>query len=60
MKRTYEIYRLDDPSQVVGRHRTEGPEEAMAAEAERRPGCMMDSTLLTLIDQTGAYGVRAA
>lgn len=58
---TYEIYRLDEPEKAVARYTGfTSPEAAMRAEKARRPEAILDLTLLTLIDETGAYGVRTS
>lgn len=58
--RTYEIYPLDNPGTVLRAHIAEGPEEALEKEAAQQPECIYDTTLLTLINRHGAFGVRAA
>ncbi len=56
----YEIYRLDDPKWVSGAQYAESPEEALEKEAKLYPDCIVDTGILTLINQNGAHGVREA
>ncbi len=55
----YEVYRLDDPACVSAECTAQTPESALRMFAGPRPGCLIDTTILTIIDATGAYGVRA-
>lgn len=55
----YEIYRLDNPTCVSAECTTQTPESALRMFAGLRPGCLIDTAILTIIDATGAYGVRA-
>lgn len=54
----YEIFRLDEPTQVIVTLRAKSPEEALEIEARRDPACILDTTLLTLINRHGALGAR--
>lgn len=58
---TFEIYRLDEPEKTVAKYTGfSSPEAAMRAEKARRPEAILSLALLTLIDEAGAYGVRAS
>ena len=54
----YEIHRIDEPAAVAARHWASSPEKALEIAAQRRPGCIYDTAILTLIDENGAYGPR--
>lgn len=56
--RTYEIYSLDTPSSVSSIQQANTPEEALTKEAALDPSCIVDTALLTLINQRGAHGAR--
>lgn len=59
MTRIYELYRLDNPDRVNAECSATTPESALRMFAGLRPGCLIGPIILTIIDITGAYGVRA-
>ncbi|OPZ65862.1 MAG: hypothetical protein BWY85_00221 [Firmicutes bacterium ADurb.Bin506] len=56
----YEIFRLDEPTKVIDILRARSPEDALEQEASIDPACILDTTLLTLINRHGALGARLA